>query len=35
MKSKMIEALADIVQDTIDLGVKTKFTERQLNEPGI
>jgi putative transcriptional regulator len=31
----MMEALADIVQDTIDLGIKTTFTERQLNELGV
>lgn len=35
MKNKMMEALADIVQDTVDLGIKTTFTERQLNELGV
>jgi len=35
MTKKMMEALADVVQGTIDAGVKTTFTERQLNELGI
>ncbi len=35
MSKKMMEALADVVQGTIDAGVKTTFTERQLKELGI
>lgn len=35
MKNQMMEALAELVQDTVDLGIKTTFTERQLNELGV
>lgn len=35
MTKKMMEALADVVQGTVDSGVRTTFTERQLNELGI
>lgn len=35
MKNKMMEALSDAVQATIDAGVKTTFSEKQLNELGI
>lgn len=35
MTIRMMEALADVVQGTIDSEVKTTFTERQLKELGI
>jgi len=35
MTKKMMEALSDVVQGTIDSGLKTTFTERQLKELGI
>ena len=35
MKNKMKEALSDVLQGTIDAGLKTSFTERDLKEYGI
>lgn len=35
MKNKMKEALSDVLQGTVDAGLKTSFTERELKEYGI
>ena len=35
MSAKMKEALADVLQGTVDAGVKTAFTERELKEYGV
>ena len=35
MKNKMKEALSDVLQGTVDAGLKTSFTERDLKEYGI
>jgi len=35
MSDKMKEALSDVLQGTVDAGLKTAFTERELKEYGI